>query len=215
MARIEFIKQLERLQATMAEMGELSRGAVALVFDTIDQDAPDPEADLHTHNAQITHCEGDVETQCMRLLLRQQPVADDLRMVSSALRAVPEFARIGELSLNLYRYLVKLDGETSRFAHGTAGELSHAARAAATGAMDAYLKRDATAAGRVVEHTKGLEKLHEQVEDQVVDAIRAGKADPHAALELSTAASYIVRIGEHASSLADIALYAAGAKPLL
>jgi phosphate uptake regulator len=108
MARTVFQQQLTHLDDSMQEMAELVEDALTLTFEAFSNGTWDEALDLHGRNGQIARCESDIESQCMRLLLRQQPVADDLRSTSAALRAVPLLSRMGTTSLELYQFMDRL-----------------------------------------------------------------------------------------------------------
>ena len=94
--RMRFDQQLEELNLELIKMGALCERAIRRAADQLlNEKETEPQA-IDRMEEEINHKERDIENLCMKLLLQQQPVARDLRMISSALKMISDMERIGD-----------------------------------------------------------------------------------------------------------------------
>ena len=99
--RNRFDRQLEKLNTELINMGALCEDAMTCAVHAIfDKDEALIEK-AEERERQIDQMERDVENLCMRLLLQQQPVARDLRIISSALKMISDMERIGDQAADI------------------------------------------------------------------------------------------------------------------
>ena len=94
--RTQYDSDLEALKAALAEMGRSSADAVEDALEALCTADADAAAGIVKDDGRINNMERDIEHRCMTLLLRQQPVAGDLRCISTAMKVVTDMERIGD-----------------------------------------------------------------------------------------------------------------------
>ena len=94
--RTQYDSDLEALKAALAEMGRSSADAVEDALEALCTADADAAAGIVKDDGRINNMERDIEHRCMTLLLRQQPVAGDLRRISTAMKVVTDMERIGD-----------------------------------------------------------------------------------------------------------------------
>lgn len=147
--------------------------------------------------------EKQIERRCLRLLLQQQPVAADLRMISTALKMITDMERIGDQAEDISEIALRLIDD------GCAGSLEHIPQMAwatvrmVTGAVDAFVARDLDRARAVIACDDIVDDLFNQVRDDIVRLIREDGADGEEAIDLVMVAKYFERIGDHATNIAE------------
>ena len=94
--RSRFDEQLTLLNKEMIEMGALCEEAITLVTDALSGNTPQAIGKVATITGSINQMERDIESRCLKLLLQQQPVAKDLRVISAALKMITDMERIGD-----------------------------------------------------------------------------------------------------------------------
>ncbi len=209
--RTQFDEELTRLRRELAAMGALCENAIALSAKALEAGDGAAAERLGELTARIDRQERDIEGLCMRLLLRQQPVAGDLRMVSSALKMVSDLERIGDNSGDIAE-IVKTAGLPPA---GDAPDLRGMALAAVkmvSESVDAFVRQDAALAKSVVAYDDVVDGYFRQVKERLTRALRGQAAEGEYALDLLMVAKYFERIGDHAVNVAKWVLFAAGSR---
>ena len=155
--------------------------------------------------------ERDIERQCMRLLLMQQPVATDLRVVSSALRMIADLERIGDQAFDI------ADITKSGSFQGFSGkvhikEMAKAAIHMVTDSVDSYVKQDVQLAKRVTEEDDVVDELFLKVRRELAELIHTDQNASEQALDLLMIAKYLERIGDHAVNVSEWVIYSVTGK---
>ena len=99
--RTRFDKELDHLHEAMEEIGQLCKESISESTDTLfTGNYHEAEDTINLHH-RIHKAERDIEETCLRLLMEQQPVATDLRIISASLKAVYDLERIGEIGADI------------------------------------------------------------------------------------------------------------------
>ena len=150
----------------------------------------------------IDQREREVENLCLKLLLQQQPVARDLRVISAALKMISDLERIGDQAADiaeLTRYIHLTDG-LSRL---HIGDMARAVIAMVTDSVDSFVKGDLDLARAVRAADDRVDALFEQVKRELIDLIAADAAAGEVGLDILMVAKYLERIGDHATNVAE------------
>ena len=153
-----YTAQLETLNTNMIQMGALCEDAISAAIQSLLEDDRTIAKKVADTELEIDQMERDIERQCMRLLLMQQPVATDLRVVSSALRMIADLERIGDQAFDI------ADITKSGSFQGFSGkvhikEMAKAAIHMVTDSVDSYVKQDVQLAKRVTEEDDVVDEL--------------------------------------------------------
>lgn len=204
--RARFEEQLELLHRELTVMGALCENAIALSAKALAEGDPTGVERLEELTGQIDRKERDIEGLCLDLLLRQQPVAKDLRVVSSALKMVTDLERIGDNSGDIAE-IVKTAGLPPE---GSAPDLHGMAQAAikmVTESVDAFVRGDGALAAAVIAYDDVVDGYFLQVKGRLMDGLGQAAQGEHA-LDLLMIAKYFERIGDHAVNIAKWVLFA-------
>ena len=199
--RNRFDEQLNTLNNELITMGALCEEAISSAVKLlIDNDVKMKENVLDA-DKQIDQKERDIETLCMKLLLQQQPVASDLRTISSALKMISDMERIGDQASDI--------AEIAEYAYGSGMEsethIADMARATiqmVTDSIDSFVKKDVDLAHTVIEHDNIVDDLFDKVKSELISAIENKAANAEALIDLLMIAKYFERIGDHAENIA-------------
>ncbi|MGN0375694.1 MAG: phosphate signaling complex PhoU family protein, partial [Butyrivibrio sp.] len=99
--RLQFDEQLNRLNKELIIMGSLCENAISMSSEALTKGNSKLAYEVPKLSEQIDEKEREIEARCMKLLLQQQPVAKDLRTISSALKMVTDMERIGRQSADI------------------------------------------------------------------------------------------------------------------
>ena len=204
--RTRFDKQLEQLHVELIKMGSLCEQAITLAAQALDQPERDVVKKVAAMEGEIDEKELEIENICMRLLLQQQPVARDLRIISAALKMISDLERIGDQAADiadLAPYIVSSSISSKVQIH----DMAAATIRMVTLSVDAFVKNDLELAESVVISDDIVDDLFNKVKGELLDLIRKNNVDPRAALDILMAAKYFERIGDHAVNVAEWVQY--------
>jgi len=204
--RNRFDEQLNTLNNELITMGALCEEAISSAVKLlIDNDVKMKENVLET-DKQIDQKERDIETLCMKLLMQQQPVASDLRTISSALKMISDMERIGDQASDI--------AEIAEYAYGSGMEsethIADMARATiqmVTDSIDSFVKKNVELAHTVISHDSIVDDLFDKVKGELISAIENKAANAEALIDLLMIAKYFERIGDHAENIAEWVIY--------
>ena len=200
--RSRFDEQLALLNRELIEMGALCEEAIAKAakaLSTADRRLAEQVAPL---DSEIDRKEREIEALCLKLLLRQQPVARDLRQISAALKMITDMERIGDQAEDI----AEIVGYLEDCPQEQCALLSAMARAAVkmvTESVDAYVKQDVALAKAVIDHDDVVDDYFDQVKTSLMDLIAAAPREGSTALDLLMIGKYFERIGDHATNIAE------------
>ena len=152
--------------------------------------------------AQIDESERTIEAICMKLLLRQQPVARDLRQISAAMKMITDMERIGDQAEDIVEIVPHM-GVHADEKYPRIREMAKAAQLMVTEAVDAYVKQDLVLARKVMAHDDVVDDYFTQVKKGIISIIAAEPAHGEYALDLLMIAKYFERIGDHCTNIAE------------
>ncbi|WP_303021951.1 phosphate signaling complex protein PhoU [uncultured Ruminococcus sp.] len=206
-----YTAQLETLNTNMIQMGALCEDAISAAIQSLLEDDRTIAKKVADTELEIDQMERDIERQCMRLLLMQQPVATDLRVVSSALRMIADLERIGDQAFDI------ADITKSGSFQGFSGkvhikEMAKAAIHMVTDSVDSYVKQDVQLAKRVTEEDDVVDELFLKVRRELAELIHTDQNASEQALDLLMIAKYLERIGDHAVNVSEWVIYSVTGK---
>ena len=200
--RNKFDQQLEMLHVELIKMGALCEDAVSSAIEALEKnDIVSADSALDT-DAEIDHKERDIERMCMKLLLQQQPVATDLRIVSAALKMITDMERIGDQAADIAE-IIPFFLSHNTFDCTLVCRMAQQASAMVTQSVDAYVKRDVYLARSVAGQDDLVDEDFKAVKQALISAIAREPAQGEVALDLLMIAKYFERIGDHAVNLSE------------
>ena len=209
--RSRFDEQLALLDQQLTEMGALCETVIALASQALTEGDRALAKQVAPLDAEIDQKERNIEALCLRLLLQQQPVATDLRKISSALKMITDMERIGDQAediAEIVRFLeTPAEGEALIHPDGQLREMARAVIRMVTESVHAYVRHDVALAEQVRKEDDIVDGYFEQVKEQLVERIAANPAEGGHALDLLMIAKYFERIGDHAENIAEWVLF--------
>lgn len=201
--RNRFDAQLEQLNNELIGMGALIERAIASAVEALMKQDSEQADRAITFDAEVDQQEKDIESLCLKLLLQQQPVARDLRLISSALKMITDMERIGDQAADISE-LTKLIAKTpysKKLEH--IPEMARATIKMVTDSIDAFVRRDLALARQVIQSDDIVDDLFNRVKEDLIEAIRADSDRSEQAIDLLMVAKYLERIGDHAVNIAE------------
>ena len=206
--RSQFDEQLEQLSRSLLEMGALIERSIqsatpALIEQNVDAASAAIEADH-----EVDRKEREIESICLKLLLQQQPVARDLRLISAALKMITDMERIGDQAADIAGLVIYIAQEPHIKAFVHLPQMAHTAIEMVSGSLESYVKKDVDMARTVMTMDDRIDALFTTIKDELIEQIRSEANAGSQAIDLLMIAKYYERIGDHAQNIAEWVEYA-------
>ncbi|MCI6885862.1 MAG: phosphate signaling complex protein PhoU [Lachnospiraceae bacterium] len=202
--RNRFDEQLEQLHVELIRMGALCEDAISFASRTLMGESGLADQ-VYKVDHEIDQKEREIEALCMRLLLQQQPVASDLRQVSSALKMISDMERIGDQASDIAEIssYISGNGADSRL---HIRDMAEATIQMVTRSIDSFVKQDLDIAREVIQYDDVVDDLFCKVKQELIALLGQEPIDKQTGevcIDLLMVAKYFERIGDHATNIAE------------
>ena len=198
--------ELQKLNASLLEMGEMIRMAIGGAVTALLEFDHDKAREIIAYDEQIDRQNREIEQQCYTLLLSQQPVAGDLRMVSAALKMTTDMERIGDHAADISEIELMLENLPT-LSCAPIRQMATETSVMLIKSLEAFAQRDEEKANWVIDRDDVVDDLFDTVKSELIEAIRQNADNGEAATDLLMAAKYFERIGDHATNIAQWAIF--------
>lgn len=201
--RNRFDAQLLQLNRMLIHMGDLCGIAIENATKALQDGNIQMAYDVMTADAEIDQAERDIERLCLTLLLQQQPVARDLRQISSALKMITDMERIGDQASDIAEIVVSAQlSEATDFPKIV--EMSVEVTHMVEDSIKAFVDKNLELAGNVEARDDVVDMMFDSVKNQLIDYIGENQGQAaHKAIDLVMISKYLERIGDHATNIAE------------
>ena len=148
--RVRFDEQLERLNVMLIDMGALCEEAITYAVKALETGKDEMRKKTFSADELIDDREREIESVCLKLLLQQQPVAKDLRLISAALKMISDMERIGDQAYDIAEITKFIKEDRSSFNHDHISVMADTAIQMVTESVDSFVKRDMDLANKVI-----------------------------------------------------------------
>jgi len=205
--RGRFDKELEVLNLELIKMGGLIENSIeASAKALIEQDLSLVKT-VNEYEIEIDEMEKTIERHCLKLLLQQQPVASDLRLISTALKMITDMERIGDNAEDIAEIakfmvdqkFIKNLVHIPQMAEATIGMVRKS--------VDAFVNKDKELALEVCASDDIVDDLFTVIKNELIEKIQENKENGEQAIDLLMIAKYFERIGDHAENIAEWVIF--------
>lgn len=202
-----FDEQLKELNMEMIKMAGLVETAIARSAEALIKHDIELARQMMAYDEAIDDMEKKIEHLCLKLLLQQQPVAKDLRRVSTALKMITDLERIGDQSADISDLTIKMgDAENELIP-----QMAKATIKMVTDSINAYVNNDEELANAVIAEDDHVDELFVKIRDELIDMAadsrESGKRVGEQAIDMLMIAKYFERIGDHAVNIAEWVIF--------
>ncbi len=181
-----YSEELVQLSESLEEMGNLVEASLKNLFFSIENKDMQLAERIVADDRNVNNLERSIEAQCLMLITTQQPIAQDLRTVSSILKVVTDIERIGDHASDIAELIQQMDHK----------QLVHEA-------VSAFVARDQKKANDVIASDDIIDKLFDKVKNDIVIHIKEDRSDAIESLDALMLAKYLERIGDHAVNICE------------
>lgn len=202
--RKKFDQELEAVKENLAKMGLLCEQGIEMAIEYIEKPDQKLETSIAETEQEIDDMERQIESQCLKLFMREQPVASDLRAVSAAMRMISDLERIGDHAEDIAEVAKYLNEDGSPAGSmNELREMSRAASAMVRNAVEAYAKKDLELANQVAASDDVVDSYFEKIKRDIATQISENMESAQHGLDSLMVAKYLERIGDHSVNLAE------------
>ena len=166
-----------------------------LARDTIEQDKS------------VNRDEMETDMLCLQILARWQPMASDLRFITTALKMVTDLERIGDLAVNISERALELNAQAPLKPYEDIPHMAQLVRNMVSSAIDAFVQQDEALARRVHAQDDDVDELYDQVFGDVLALMIQDPSNVHRGIHVQSVAKWLERVGDHATNLAEEVVY--------
>ena len=206
--RVLFEQELELLKSKVTEMGERAEISYDRLVYAVKVNDRETLKQLLDNDRQMMDMQRSIEAKCLTLLTKQQPVARDMRMVSSALKVVTDIERVGDHVSDISELYLRLsdinaDGEYERIL----AEMMEEAKEMLHEAVEAFVNGDEQAAKDVIVHDDVVDEQFNVMKEKMMHAIIHQDLDADKVVDYLMVAKYLEKIGDHAVNIGEWAIF--------
>ena len=201
--RSVFEQELDELNQELSGMGTRVESIIEDTFEAFKTNDRDTLTKIAHGDSEIDRMEKDIETKCLSLMLRQQPVAKDLRHISMALKVVTDLERIGDHAVDIAELALRLNDKDSDTMVNYLPEMVDNVKIMLRESIDAFVTKDMEQAKSIEKRDDIIDGLFCKVKDEVVELLKADSVLSDKAVDLLMVAKYLERIGDHAVNVCE------------
>lgn len=200
--RSKFDEQLRTLNEKMTLIGTECESIIALSVKALLENNKEFAKKALEDGHKIDLLEREIESICLKLLLQQQPVAKDLRVISAALKMITDMERIGDQAEDIAEIIITLDSKIKN-EFSDIKIMSEAVIKMVTESVEAYVKGDVSLAKNVIEYDDVVDNAFTKIKNTLISNIANNTENGEYAIDLLMIAKYFERIGDHAVNIAE------------
>lgn len=201
--RNKFDEQLLTLNDKLIQMGALIESAIAAAVNALTDAELENASRAIDFDDEIDRAEHEIESLCLKLLLQQQPVAKDLRLISSALKMITDMERIGDQAEDIAEITIQLAKAKRLVVPKHIKSMAQTTIQMVNDSIDAFVKKDLNLAYSVIKCDDTVDNLFDMVKDGLIRHLVENTDDGAQVIDLIMIAKYFERIGDHATNIAE------------
>lgn len=206
--RAKFDEQLHMLNQEMMHMGSMIEDKIQKAIEALIGQNSVLAKEIMEADNEVDREQKKIENICFNLLMQQQPVARDLRVISAAMKMVTDMERIGDHAADISEMTVMMASEAYVVDLSDIKKMASETVLMLIRSIEAYVEKDMLKAQSVIDHDDIVDELFNKVKQELIEMIRKNPAVSEQAADMLMVAKYFERIGDHATNLAELIIFA-------
>lgn len=206
--RAKFDEQLHMLNQEMMHMGSMIEDKIQKAIEALIGQNSVLAKEIMEADNEVDREQKKIENICFNLLMQQQPVARDLRVISAAMKMVTDMERIGDHAADISEMTVMMASEPYVVDLSDIKKMTSETVLMLIRSIEAYVEKDMLKAQSVIDHDDIVDELFNKVKQELIEMIRKNPAVSEQAADMLMVAKYFERIGDHATNLAELIIFA-------
>lgn len=205
--RISFEHQLEALNDNLIEMGQYVEKSIDQIFKALETMDIELAKEVMEGDDTVDDMEKGIEAQSLALITRQQPVARDLRIVSTALKVVTDMERIGDHAADIAEIIVRFEHADFYHLSKQVPKMIEATKKMVHDSLNAFIKRDVKGAGEIMKQDDIVDGLFDKIKTEIISLLQGGNQNADYCVDVLMIAKYLERIGDHAVNICEWTIF--------
>lgn len=206
--RVEFNKEINKLHQEIIRMGALVEQAINSAITALIEMDTERAKLIISQDDLIDQMERDIDRHCVEIIAQQQPVASDLRDVTSTLKLITDFERIADHASDISERVLALSEHVNRVSVPyDIASIIQMAQNMLKGALEAYVARDEEQAAMIIRQDEKVDELYNRLKENLVHQMAVDSANVDQLVEMLFICKYAERVADHAQNVAEWVLY--------
>lgn len=201
--RTTFDNELKHLKENVANMAQRVVENYDNLFKAYENKSEEDLKRIISIDKEINKRQREIESQCLFLITKQQPVVSDLRIVTASLKVVTDIERIGDHVADMGELMLRLNMKDLKEYSDQLLPMADAAKEMIRSAVDAFADRDKEAAEEVTQRDDVVDELFNKVKADVIESLKNEKGNPDEYVDILMIAKYLEKMGDHAVNIAE------------
>ncbi|HCR41147.1 MAG TPA: phosphate transport system regulatory protein PhoU [Lachnospiraceae bacterium] len=202
-ARLSFENELQLLRDNLTEMGHLIEDAIEKCMHAFETQDEILAREIVEGDRNVNDIEKTIEARCLSLILKQQPVARDLRIVTTALKVVTDMERIGDHAADIAELILREKREQIYNLVKHIPQMAKVTKSMVHDSVNAFTKVDVDEAREVMKRDDVVDELFDKVKSEVAAILRESSEHVDQCVDILMIAKYFERIGDHAVNICE------------
>ncbi|MBQ7840528.1 MAG: phosphate signaling complex protein PhoU [Lachnospiraceae bacterium] len=196
-------QELALLRDSLEDMANMVEASLNNLFFAIENKDNELAKQIIKDDHNINNMERSIESQCLSLITKQQPIAGDLRIVSSILKVVTDVERIGDHASDIAELILRLNNAQLETYSAHLQPMITATKEMVHDAVSAFINRDRDHSAEVIESDDVVDELFNKVKTDIANRLRTENGDVDECIDVLMIAKYLERIGDHAVNICE------------
>lgn len=205
--RNRFDRQLAQLNNELIQMGNLIEEAIEMAVKALVKQDVELAKKAIAFDEEINHQESEIENLCMKLLLQQQPVARDLRLISAALKMITDMERIGDHAADISEITILLAEKPYMNNLELVQQMAKETTIMVVKSVEAFVEKDLELAQSVIQMDDKVDEMFASIRKALIQEINQNPESGEQATDLLMIGKYFERIGDHATNIAEWVIF--------
>lgn len=202
-----YAQEMSLLGESLTDMSNMVEASLNNLFFAIENKDDELAKRIIAEDHDVNQMERSIESQCLSMITRQQPIAGDLRKISAVLKVVTDVERIGDHASDIAELVLRLNRKQPQIYSAHLQPMITAAREMVHNAINAFLERDEQKSADVIQSDDIVDELFNKVKTDIADLLRKDSADVDDCIDVLMIAKYLERIGDHAVNICEWELF--------
>ena len=205
--RKQYDLELDELNTLLIKMAAKVEQAVADAMKALEDRDSELATTVSRNDRDVDRMERQIEDMCLMLLLKQQPVAGDLRFISAALKIITDLERIGDQAQDICEISLTMDDKPLSVTTDLITRMFIESTAMIKMAIDAFITKDEDLATQCINHDDVVDELFVELREKIIGKFREEKEDPQELVDLLQIGKYLERVGDHAQNIGEWVIF--------
>lgn len=205
--RKQYDMELNELNTKLVDMAAFVEQAISDALKALENRDEELALRVSRNDREVDRMEREIEDMCLILLLRQQPVAGDLRFISAALKIITDLERIGDQAQDICEISMTMDPKPIASPLTMITEMFKESSAMIKMAVDSYITKNEDLANECIRHDDVVDTLFIDARSHIIKELQGGHSDPEELIDLLQIAKYLERVADHAENIGEWVIF--------